>query len=307
MASKKIKIAIVIVSYNSTSDTIALLRSLIKLPPNHLSLSIVLIDNGTPEKDYQKLASFAHSKNQISIKLIRNEKNVGLSKALNQAVPFCKNSDYIWRLDNDVKVTKSTLNGLIAVAETYPKVGCVGSVAYNYDHHGQLFGGGWRVNWWRGSVVPIPTPKKPVVCDFVSGFSLLFPTTVIKEIGYLSDENYFAYSEDVDICRQVQKLGKKVYLNPNSILYHRQTAVKNLSPFLVNLTIRNRVLMMRKNATKLQMIAFTPYFFTVATVFNLKNILSLPTNMSQKEILIQAYFKGVSDGFLRNFVKPSSV
>jgi GT2 family glycosyltransferase len=301
---KPLKIAVAIVSYNSTAYTLALLRSIEKLTLHGHQLSIIIVDNGTEEAAYKKLVKFVNQKRLFPIKLIRNKKNVGLSKALNQTLRFIKKSDYVWRLDNDVILPKTVLQDLLKTMDTFPDCGCVGSIAFDYDSHKPIFGGGWKVNWWRGSVIPIQPIKVTTECDFVSGYSLLFPTKVIQKIGYLSDENYFAYVEDVDICRQVQKQRKKVYLNPKAIVYHPTIMAKHLNPFLMHLSTRNRIFMIRKNALVWQKLTFMGYFLSVSMAFNLRNIWKLKATAEQKMSLLQAYLKGVGDGFFMKMKSP---
>lgn len=306
MANKKITIAVVIVNFNSTKDTITLLHS---LSTNHglvFRFKIFVVDNGTHEKDFQLLQTFLKNEVPLPSVLIRNKANIGLSQALNQVIPKVYASDFIWRLDNDVTVKKTTLSHLLKTMNENADCGCVGSVAYGYENHNQVLGGGWDVNLWKGSVTPIfPTPQRSRACDFVSGFSQLFRTSDIKKIGYLSDSNFFAYVEDADICLQMKRIKKNIYVNPKSIVYHRIVLAKNLKPFLIYLSTRNRFFLMRKNSRAIQYLIFSMYFFIIATSFNLKNIWLSGGTLTQKAALAISFFKAIFDGYILPLEYPS--
>src|SRR5258708_3351240 len=302
MANKKIKIGVVIVNYNGTQDTIDLVRSLRLNTKGNVSFFFCIVDNGSDIFSFRKLRLLAKNARKNKMVLIRNTKNLGLSKALNQGYKRLPKTDYIWRLDNDVIVKKSTLPELLKTMTTHADCGCVGSIALGYENHKKSLRGGWRVIWRRGSVIPLSIPKTEIVCDFVSGYSLLFREGVAKKIGYLSDENFFAYVEDVDICRQVQKHGMKIYLNPKAVVYHREVIAKHYNPFLIYLSTRNRIYLMRKNTSLPTLLLFTPYMISIATAFNIKNILHLSTTFDKKIILFMHYIKGLWEGYF-NFLR----
>ena len=49
-----------------------------------------------------------------------------------------------------------------------------------------------------------------------------------KEIGFF-DENFFIYFEEIDLCRRLRKLGKKIYLDPQILIEHKGGSSHNQS------------------------------------------------------------------------------
>jgi hypothetical protein len=73
---------------------------------------------------------------------------------------------------------------------------------------------------------------KPIYPDFIHGCFMLFKTAIFKELkGF--DERYFLYMEDADICREIDRLGKKkLYFPDVQIVHHHQKgSAKNLKLF----------------------------------------------------------------------------
>ena len=72
--------------------------------------------------------------------------------------------------------------------------------------------------------------------DFIHGNFMLFKTADFLSLqGF--DERFFMYMEDVDVCRRIQKLDKKVVYDPSVFAYHefRKGSRKKLRLFLTHL------------------------------------------------------------------------
>ncbi len=69
--------------------------------------------------------------------------------------------------------------------------------------------------------------------DFIYGSFMLFKTEDFLEIGGF-DERYFLYMEDVDICKKIDKIGKKKMYYPHVHIYHvlKKGSSKNLKLFM---------------------------------------------------------------------------
>ena len=55
--------------------------------------------------------------------------------------------------------------------------------------------------------------------DSVKGFGMFLNINQFKEIGFF-DENFFIYFEEIDLCRRLKKLNKKIYLDPKIKIDH---------------------------------------------------------------------------------------
>ena len=105
MNQKNNRIAIVILNFNGLELLKKFLQSVVDFSDNKIS-SIYLIDNFSTDN------SVSYVKKQFpSIKIIKNEDNLGFSGGYNQGLKFIK-SDYYILLNSDVEVTKNWLGPL---------------------------------------------------------------------------------------------------------------------------------------------------------------------------------------------------
>lgn len=62
--------------------------------------------------------------------------------------------------------------------------------------------------------------EKPFSPEFIHGCFMLFKTDDFKNLGGF-DERYFLYMEDADICRKIDKIGKKILYFPRVEVIHQ--------------------------------------------------------------------------------------
>ena len=111
MNQKNNRIAIVILNFNGLELLKKFLQSVVDFSDNKIS-SIYLIDNFSTDN------SVSYVKKQFpSIKIIKNEDNLGFSGGYNQGLKFIK-SDYYILLNSDVEVTKNWLGPLFNLMES---------------------------------------------------------------------------------------------------------------------------------------------------------------------------------------------
>jgi len=159
----------------------------------------------------------------IPLVLIRNDSNAGYSGGNNVGIRYAlqKNADYIWLLNNDTIITKTTLKELVYRVQSGENLGLVGTLIYHASEPSiiQAYGGG-KIMKVLGTDRFIDSPG---VIDYVSGTSLFIKREVIEQVGLL-DEKFFFYWEDVDYSRRVLKQGWKLGVAINAIVYHKFSA-----------------------------------------------------------------------------------
>jgi hypothetical protein len=72
-------------------------------------------------------------------------------------------------------------------------------------------GRNYRMEEWQ--------PVSPRVVEILQGTCLLIPKTVFDKVGFF-DENFFMYSEEVDLCYRIQKGGWDLTWVPDSRIIH---------------------------------------------------------------------------------------
>ncbi|MEI8202483.1 MAG: glycosyltransferase [Bacteroidota bacterium] len=225
------KLSIVIVNYNVEFYLEQCLHSVQNATKNIVS-EIIVVDNNSVDTSVEML------KNKFpEVKLIKNNENVGFSKANNQAIKVSK-GEYVLLLNPDTIVEDDTFSKIISFMDAHPKAGGLGVK--------MLDGKG---NFLPESKRGLPTPK--IAFFKVFGLARLFPTTKtfggyhlgylnsenIHEVDVLSgafmflrketldkigllDEDYFMYGEDIDLSYRITKGGYENYYFPETRIIH---------------------------------------------------------------------------------------
>ncbi len=61
--------------------------------------------------------------------------------------------------------------------------------------------------------------KNPVEIENVKGFAMFLNIDQFKDIGFF-DDNFFIYFEEIDLCRRLKKMKKKIYLDQSIKINH---------------------------------------------------------------------------------------
>jgi len=206
-------------------------------------LEIILVDNNSQDGTVEIVANHFPT-----VKLIINDKNVGFSRANNQALKVSKGRFILW-LNPDTVLLPNALDTLVAFMDSRPDVAIVGPKVLNKDRtlQGQCrrgFPTPWAMFcYFSGLSELFPHHKlfsKYLMTyqnenvahevDAVSGSCLLVRREVMDKIGLL-DEDYFMYGEDLDYCYRAKKAGWKVYYTPEAQVIHYGGTASRKKPF----------------------------------------------------------------------------
>lgn len=227
----KIDISVVIVNYNVKAFLEQCLMAVEKAR-HSLDLEIFVVDNASVDGSQSMV-----KKKFPKVHLIENKKNVGFSRANNQALRLCKGK-YVLVLNPDTLIQEDTLLILKNFLDMHSEAGAVGCKLLNPD-------GSFQVTSRRS----LPTPW--VAFTRIIGLSKIFPRSrlfgrynmtyldpnietevdvlpgslmlvrreVLERINYF-DEDYFMYGEDVDLCYRIKKEGYKIFYLPETKAIH---------------------------------------------------------------------------------------
>ena len=176
---------------------------------------LIVIDNASsqPTRDY--LAQLACDKKEI-VTLIRNDKNLGFVKAVNQGIKR-SSAPYVCLLNNDTEVTKGWLEEMIKVAEKEKNIGIVNANSNTL---------GCKLKSWQ-SLESLADELKAhsgeyTTLAWATGFCMLIKREVINKIG-LFDEIYgMGNFEDADFSKRAQKAGYSSVCAVASYVYHKE-------------------------------------------------------------------------------------
>ncbi len=221
-------LAIVIVSYNVRDELEACLRSIVG-PTEPFATTITIVDNGSVDGTVEMV----HER-WPSVKLIVAGANLGFARANNVGIRETPGA-YVLLLNPDTVARPGAIAALLRALESHVEAGAAGPRLV--DEHGAAeLSFGWAIGpfgelrqkiigelYHRGvsSVVDRVErwTREPGEREWVSGACLLVRRVDLEAVGLL-DERYFMYTEDVDLCVQLGRRGRKILFVPEAEVVH---------------------------------------------------------------------------------------
>lgn len=164
------------------------------------------------------------------IKLIRNRKNLGFSKANNIGIRYAmaRDAHYVLLLNNDIVITeKKWLATMVNVLESDKKIGIVGCKLLYPNGRLQHAGGIIEVRGFRhrGRLEKdVGQYDKVQFVDYVTGAAFLIKTEVISKIGLLDEGFSPLYFEEIDWCARARFHGYEVAYTPIPVFIHKTSS-----------------------------------------------------------------------------------
>lgn len=240
-------ISVVIVSYNTEELTKKCIESLvIQLEQtDSVSAEIIVIDNGSTDGSVEMLEKMAPTISKkgenIELKILKSDKNLGFSKANNLALKQA-NGKYILFLNSDVYVKHVNFEDLIYYLNKNPEVGALtvrvllpsGKIDWA-SHRGNPTL--WRALTYFSKLEKIfaHVPKFSKIfggyhlkhldldtiheIDSPSGAFYLTRKDILDKTGGF-DTRYFMYGEDLDLSHRIKKMGYKIIYFPLFTVLH---------------------------------------------------------------------------------------
>jgi GT2 family glycosyltransferase len=221
-------LTVAIVNYNAEQELARCLTSL--LASSGLgSFEILVADNASTDGSLHMLeARFP------GVRVFRSEENVGFARASNLCWREARSSLVLF-LNSDTLVPEGALARLVEIARARPEVGVVGPRLRYEDgaiqmSFGKTLGLGaelmqkcWNTGYRRGRGPLRGAVEKEYArersVDWVSGACLLTRRDLLETVSGF-DENFFMYSEDVDLCLRIRALGATVLYTPDVEVVH---------------------------------------------------------------------------------------
>lgn len=257
-------VSIVSINYDQPIVTCEMLASLRKVTyPNFETL---IVDNASPNT-----SPLSIKENFPEIQLIISDKNLGFAGGNNIALKQAK-GDYILLLNNDTEVKPDFLDSLVELMESNKKIGITSSkILYFYEDNIIQYAGTSALNpitsraGRDGDKEPDTGQHNQIKETFYPhGACMMIRKSVLEEIGLLY-EGYFLYYEEYDFAERVRKAGYKIYYQPNSEIFHKESiSTGKNSPLKTYYLNRNRVLFLRRNSSGITFLLAMIYFITIS-------------------------------------------
>lgn len=247
-------LSVIIVNWNTRKLLQDCLQSIYDYTPCH-ETEVVVVDNdsrdGSPDMVREEFPQ---------VKLLCNSKNVGFAGANNRGIANSQGK-YVLLLNSDTRVKPQALDCLVEFMEAHPETGAAGSMLLNPDETLQT------------SCYPFPTIRRelwrlfyldvlhaygvyrmqdwdtnhPREVEHVQGASLILRRAALDQVGVL-DEDYFMYSEELDLCYRLKNTGWKLFWVPQSrVIHYGGQSTKQAAQHMFLELYRSKILFFRKN------------------------------------------------------------
>ncbi|MCR4322884.1 MAG: glycosyltransferase family 2 protein [Candidatus Azambacteria bacterium] len=248
------RVAIIVLNYNGTADTLECLRSLTHC--TYKNFSVIVVDNASVDADafaHVVRTEFPHAH------IISCSENTGFAGGNNAGIRYAleQGNEYVLLLNNDTTVAPDFIEHVIAAAESDARMGIVGAKIYFHAEPDHIWFNGADFSWVDGGKhyqygERDNEPNETVVSSttFVTGCAMLISRAVIEKIGLL-EEAFFMYYEDIDYCLRAKRAGFTSCVAPGAHVWHKVSRASTAMgmPRIHYYHIRNALLLTMRNAS----------------------------------------------------------
>ena len=185
-------ITVIITSFRSNEKIINCLKSIDR------QCQIILVENSNDIEIKEKI-----EKEFDNVNCILTGENLGYGKANNIGLKRA-NTKYALILNPDASLDPAALKNFLKVAEQCPNFSIIAPSQQDQKNNDKIVD---------------TRQSNPMQVKNVKGFAMFLNLSKFKDIGYF-DENFFIYFEEIDLCKRLTDLNKKIYLAPNIVINH---------------------------------------------------------------------------------------
>jgi len=233
-----IDLSIIIVNWN-TRDLLCNCLESVFYHTKDISFEVLVVDNASADE-----STAVVNTRFPQVKLIANNKNVGFTRANNQALPQCQGR-YILLLNPDTVVLNGALHKLLLFMDSHPEVGVCGPHIIQPDGTARTESCGFQptlrtmfahylflsrlfanTRFFRGvHLISKNRTTEPLEVEWVSGACMMVRRSALSKVGFL-DESLF-FGDDFEWCARFQAQNWQIYYVPQaSIIHYTGSAVK---------------------------------------------------------------------------------
>jgi GT2 family glycosyltransferase len=219
MAESK-KLSVLIVNFASASHLENCIASIYRKFGDFLSWEVIIINNDKTQ-DISKLP-LDFSK----VRIVNSHKNVGFGSGINIGAKEA-GGEFLLTLNPDTEIISENVVSVLDEFSKDDKIGIISGKIISKKGVVEPWSAGKELtffdlilnnagfsrsrNIWN-------SPKK-IECDWTTGTALFIKKGLFDKLGGF-DENFFMYFEDMDLCKRMRNLGKKVIFFPEFEIYH---------------------------------------------------------------------------------------
>lgn len=223
-------LSIIIVNWNSADYLRKCIDSLLRSTIG-IDFEIIVVDNAS----YDECADMLQTEFPGVI-FVQNDRNAGFAKANNLGFRYAS-GDALLFLNPDTEIIDNSLTVLFLYIQSLPDAGVVGCRLLNSDlslqascvqpfptiinqaldnqHLQKMFP---RLRLWGNHALNLNRPGATEV-EVIPGACMILRRSVFEQVGRFSDE-YFMYTEDIDLCHKSRIAGYKNYYIGEAVVVH---------------------------------------------------------------------------------------
>lgn len=239
-------VSIITVNYNGWRDTCDLIGSLKTFET--YPFEIIVVDNASDGDDVRRI-----SKAFPDVLLVCSNTNLGFAGGNNLGLQYAS-GNYIFFLNNDMVVKNSLLEPMVnrLKCNVYAGVSpCIASL-YNPEriqYYGYKDMSSITLKHTTESFDPSRRDYflQPKETEVLHGGAMMIRRDVISKVGVMT-EIYFLFYEEFDWSRRIRRAGYKLYFEPNSIVYHKESMTIKPQTYIREYYLtRSRMIYARRN------------------------------------------------------------
>lgn len=225
----KVDVSVIIVSFNTKDLTLACIDSIYEKTQG-TTFEVIVVDNGSTDSSAEALSRLTEKRKNF--KLIRAGENLGFGRANNLGAKDAM-GEYLLFLNSDTLFIENNLPHCVSEMKKDESIGVYSVNLVNKDGSHQASGGYFpnlfRLFAWQLFLDDIPPFSKLIRSihphasvarpDWVTGAFMMINKKVFWEAGGF-DENIFMYTEELELCYRIKKMGKLVALDSHTSIIH---------------------------------------------------------------------------------------
>jgi len=204
------------------------------------NFEVIVVDNGSSDETNTHCPIVGQNLFGQQFKYIRLERNINFGPACNLGAKKSQ-SHFLFFLNNDTLVTENWLPPLLNAFDEDKNLGAVGPLLLYPDNTVQHLGIAFTplkkpFHLYQYFLKDHAVVRNRYSLQAITGAAFLIPKIVFNSCGRFYEDYQNGY-EDIDICIQIGKIGKKLGVVAKSIVYHlsgqtpRSSELNNIALF----------------------------------------------------------------------------
>ena len=219
-------VSVLIVTYNGRKHIGDCLASVLDQDLPRQQYEVVVVDNASRDQTPAWV-----EQNFPAVRIIRLDRNYGPNTAVRLARPSLRGK-YIAYANQDIVAHRRWLPELLEAIKSHPRAGVVESnmilpqwLEYDPQHRDAPVQRAYVCDLTPLSIqdfriVPVTPTTPPIHVLSAYCAACLMNPEILDQLGYWTDEGFFAYFDDIDLGLRLNASGYEVLMAPRSLVYH---------------------------------------------------------------------------------------